>query len=83
MVDVDHAPTITFTSEAYSPPVPPISVPVSELIPVPKELNSVSGQRLESPPTVSNHAVLTIVVANYWSFSTCLWPPVVPLCKMA
>ena len=37
---------------------------VSGLIPVLKELGSASGQGLETPPTVSAHAVLTIVVAK-------------------
>ena len=70
---VDHAPTMAFTTEAYTlSSGPPISVPVSRSIaPVPKRLGSDIGAVLE---TVSDNAVLTIVVANYWSFSTRLWP---------
>jgi hypothetical protein len=90
-VGVDHAPITVFATEAYTPtmtPSPglPISVPVSGSIPVPEQLSA--GDReleLETPPTVSVHAVLTIVIANYWSFSTCLWPPIVhfhPRCPM-
>ena len=40
------------------------------------QLDSASD-RLETSPTVSDHTVLTIVVANYWSFRVCLWPPIV------
>ena len=79
MVDIDYAPT-TVSAEAYtsSPPGPPISVPISELIADPKQLSSsTSGRGLETPPTVSDHAVPMIVVANYWPFSTCLWLPIV------
>ena len=89
MVDIDHAPTTTVGTEAHtsSPPCPPISVPISELIPVPKQLSSsTSAQGLETPPTVSDHVVLTIVVANYWLFSAYLWLPIVhyrPRCPMA
>ena len=73
VVGVDHAPTTAFATEAYTPsPGPPISVPVSGSISM--QLGSASGQGLETPPTVSDHAVHTIVVANYWSFSTCLCP---------
>ena len=61
VVGVDHAPS---TSEPYTlSPGPPFSVPVSGLIPVP---GPASGRGLvETPPTVSDHAVLTIIVANY------------------
>ena len=55
----------------------PILVPVS---PVPTQLGSASGGGLETRPTVSGYAVLTIVVANYWSFSTCIRPPIVHYC---
>ena len=59
VLGVDHAPTTAFAAEAPTlSPGPPISVPV------PKQLGSPSGQGLETPPTVSDHAVLTIVVAN-------------------
>lgn len=51
---VDHAPTTDTLS-----PNPPISMPV------PKELDSASGRALDTQPTVSDPAVLTIVVANY------------------
>ena len=70
VVGADYASTTAFATEAYTlSPGPPTSVLV------PKQLGSASGQGLEIPPTVSDHAVLTIVVANYWSFSTCLWSP--------
>ena len=68
-VGVDDAPT--FATKAYTPPDPPISVPISGLIPVPKRLGSASGRGLETPTTVSVHAVLTIV-NNHRSFSTYL-----------
>ena len=86
-VDIDHGPTTTVATEAYisSPPGPPISVPISELIPVPRQFSSsYSGQGLETPPTVSDHAVLTFVVANHWSFSSRLLLPIVyyrPRCR--
>ena len=69
VVGVDHAPTTVpvFFTEAYPGPEPPVSVPV------PKQLGSASDRGLETPPTVSDHAALTIVVANYWSFSICAW----------
>ena len=40
------------------------------------QLDSASDH-LETSPTVSDYTVLTIVVANYWSFRVCLWPPIV------
>ena len=67
VVGVDHPPTTAFATEGYtlSPsPDPPIPVPVSESISVPKQLDSASGRGLRTPPTVSDRAVLTIVVAN-------------------
>ena len=58
MVGVDHAPT----TEAYTlSPDPSFSVLVAGSIPVP---GSASGRGLEIPPTVSDHAVPMIVVAN-------------------
>ena len=51
---VDHAPTTDTLS-----PNPPISMRV------PKELDSASGRALDTQPTVSDPAVLTIVVVNY------------------
>ena len=69
-VGVDDAPT--FATKAYTSPDPPISVPISGSIPVPKQLGSASGRELESPATVSVRAVLTIVV-TYWSSSRYLW----------
>ena len=70
-VGVDQAPTTAFATEAYTlSPGPPISVPMHE------QLGSTSGRGLETQPTVSDHAVLTIIVANYWLFSTCP-PPIV------
>ena len=66
MVGVDHAPTTVFAKEVYTlSQDPPISVPVSGLVPVTKQLGSASGRGLEAPPAVSVHAVITIVVANY------------------
>ena len=51
----DHAPITSSTG-------PPI------FISGPDQLGSASGRGLESPPpTVSDHAALMIVVANYWS----------------
>ena len=88
VVGVDHAPTTVFATDAYTlapSPGPLISVPVSGLIAMPKQVGDASGQGLESPHTVSDHAMLTIVVANNWSFSTCLRPPIVhyrPRCLM-
>ena len=62
VVGVDHA---GFATEAHTlPPIFPISVPVSASSPVPKQLGSASGRGLETPSTVSDHAVLTIFVAN-------------------
>ena len=63
----DHALTTAFATEAYTPSpgllisvsVPPISVSV------PNQLGSASVRGLETPSTVSNHALLAIVVANY------------------
>ena len=66
VVGVDHAPTTAFATE--TPSRPSISVPVSDSEPLParKQLGSASGRGLESSPTVSDHAVLMIVFANYW-----------------
>ena len=78
VVGVDHAPTTVFATELS--PGSPISLPVSGLIPV--QLDSASGRRLDidTPPAVSDHTVHTIIVADYWSFSTCLWPPIDRYC---
>ena len=71
VVGVDR-PTTAFATEVYIPiPGLPISAPV------PKQLGSASGRGLEIELTVSDYAVLTIVAVNYWSFSICLWPPIV------
>jgi hypothetical protein len=83
VVGVDHAPTIAFATEVSPGPI----ISVSRSIPVPtgKQLGSANSPGLGISPTVSDHAVLTIVVANYWLFSTCLWPPIVhyrPRCPM-
>ena len=51
---VDDAPTTDTLS-----PTPRIPMPV------PKELDSASGRALDTQPTVSDPAVLTIVVVNY------------------
>ena len=76
---VDHAPATTFAMEASTlASVPQISVPVSGSIPV--QLDSASDGELESPPAVSDHAVLTIVAANYWLSSRRVWPPTVQHC---
>ena len=61
VVGVDHAPTTAFATELS--PGSPISLPVSELIPV--QLNSASGRGLETPPTVSDYTVHTNIVSNY------------------
>ena len=61
MVGVDHAPSTTALATELGPS---ISVPVSELISVPKQLGSAGDRGLETPPTVSDHAVLMIVVPN-------------------
>ena len=70
LVDVDHAPTSTVATEAYTSSLsgPPISVSISGVIPARNQLSSTSGpgKGLETPPTVSDHAVLTIVVVNNW-----------------
>jgi hypothetical protein len=77
VVGIDHTPTPALAMEAYSlSPGTPFSVPV------PKQLGSASDLGLETPLKVSDHPVLMIVVANYWSFSTCLWPPIVHYCPM-
>ena len=68
MTGVAHAPT-AFATEAYTPGTPVI-------VPIPKQLGSASGRGLEIQPIVSDHAILTIVAANYWSFSTRLWLPI-------
>ena len=77
---VDHSRTTVFATEADTlSPGLPISVTV------PKQLGSASDPGLESQPTVSDHAVLTIVITNDWLFSTCLWPHIVhyhPRCPM-
>ena len=63
VVGADHASTTALATEAYTlSSGPPVSAPVSGSIPVPKQLGSSSGQGLETPPTVSDHAVLKIVV---------------------
>jgi hypothetical protein len=65
VVGVDHAPT-AFATEAYTlSPGPSISVPISGSIPALKQLGSASSLELETPSTVSDHAVHMIVVANY------------------
>ena len=76
VVGVDHAFTTVFATELS--PASPILLPVSGLIPA--QLDSASGRGLETPPTVSDHTVHTIVVADYWSFSTCLWLPIDHYC---
>ena len=80
---LDHAPTTAFDTEVRT--LSPISLPVT----VSERLGSASGRGLETPPTVSDHwhALPTIVVcvANYCSFSTCLWLPIAhyrPRCPM-
>ena len=65
MVHVDHAPSTAFATEADTlSPGPPILVPVSGSISMPNQHGSASVRGLETPPTVSDHSVLTIVVAN-------------------
>ena len=68
VVDVDLAPTAAFATEAdtLSPgPGLSISVPVSGSVPIPKQLGFTGGHGLETPPTVSDHAMHMIVVAYY------------------
>ena len=73
VVDVDHAPTAAIATEECTLSLsPPISMPVPGSIVVPERLGSASGRGLETPPTVSDHAVHMIVVANCWSLRTCL-----------
>ena len=69
VVGVDHAPTTAFATEVFS------GSPISAS--VPKQLSSASGRVLETLPTVSDQPALTIIVANYWSFSICLLSAVV------
>ena len=60
VIGVDHAPTTAFAMKAYTPPPGlPTSLPMSN------QLASASGQGLETQSTVSNYAMLMIVVANY------------------
>ena len=83
VVSVDHVPTPAFATETCT--LSPGLVPVSGSISVSKQLGSTSSRGLETPLTVSDHVVLTIVVANYWSFTRHLWPPIVhyhPRCPM-
>ena len=75
VVGIDRAPTAIAMNASTSPGLP-------ILVPGPEELSSASGQGLEVPTTVSDHAVLTIVVTNDWSFRTCLWPSTVHHCLM-
>ena len=79
----DHKPTTAFAAEAYSlSPSTGLLIPVS----VPKQIGSTSA-----PSTVSDYAAVTIVITNYWSFSTCLrsaavhCPPLhlIPSCKQS
>ena len=77
----DHNPTAT---EAYT-----LSSGPAVTVSVPKRLDSAGGggTEIEIQSTVSDHAVLMIVLllTNYSSFSTCLWPPIVhyrPRCPM-
>jgi hypothetical protein len=66
VVGVDHAPTTAFATEAHTlSPGLPFSVPVSRSTPLPKQLGSASDLGLETPPTVSDHGVHAIVLANY------------------
>ena len=53
VVGVDHTRTTAFATEAY------ISVAISGSIPVHQQPGSASGRGLETPPTVSDHAVHT------------------------
>ena len=70
VVGVDHVPTTAFAMEAYVPTTgPTTSVPLSGLIPVHKEPGSAASQGLETLPTVSECAMLAIVIAHYWSLA--------------
>ena len=68
IVDVDDPLTTTFATEAYTLFSGP-GAPISAAVPMSKQLESVSGGRLENPSTVSDHAALTIVITYYMSFS--------------
>ena len=64
VVGVNHLPTTVFAATEASTVSPPASAPVSLLIPAaPKQL--ASTPRPETSPTVSDHAVLMIITANY------------------
>ena len=82
VVGVDDAPTAALTTEANTLALSPILVPVSGSISVHKQPGSAGGRGLETPTTVSDHALLAIVVNN-WSFSTCLWRAIVHCCPMS
>ena len=60
VIGVDHAPTTAFAMEAYTP-----SSGLPTTVPVPNQLSSDGSRGLETPSTVSIHAMLTIIVANY------------------
>ena len=57
-VVVDHV-SDAFATESYTLSPRPISVPV------PKQFGSASGRGLETQRTVSDHAMLMLVVTNY------------------
>ena len=65
VVGIDHAPSTSFATEADTlSPGPPILVPVSGSMSTSNQHGSASDRGLETPPTVSDHSVLKIVVAN-------------------
>ena len=77
VVGVDRAPTTAFVTEACAlSPGPPISVPVSRSIDSIPVLKQLSDGGLEFSPTVSDDAVLRIIVTKYW-YSTRLRSPIV------
>ena len=61
MVPVPVVQPTAIAMNASTSPGPPISAPG------PEQLGSAGGQGLEEPTTVSDHAVLAIVVADDWS----------------
>lgn len=61
---IDHVPITASATDSVAYTLSPIPAPVSGLIPVPKQLDSAGDRGLEASPTVSDHAVLKIVVAN-------------------
>ena len=78
VVGVDYTDITATITKAYTQ-APGIPISASDSLArsmsvVPKQLGFTGGRGLDIPPTVSDCAMLLIVVANYWSFSICLPP---------